>query len=152
MVSMGFDQEKKFKCHVSKVKVELSAPKSKRSDWESLEDSEHTQADLKRRQNLQTEFKEQRDKKSNQYWDDLNKEQLKEEQELKPEASDGMDKLFKQIFRDATPETRRAMAKSYQTSGGTVLSTNWDEVSKTDYEKSISPPKGMEVRHYKDEM
>ena len=27
--------------------------------------------------------------------------------------------------------------KSFQTSGGTVLSTNWDEVSKTDYDKLL---------------
>ena len=27
-------------------------------------------------------------------------------------------------------DTRRAMMKSFQTSGGTVLSTNWDEVGK----------------------
>lgn len=28
----------------------------------------------------------------------------------------------------ADEDTRRAMVKSFQTSGGTVLSTNWDEV------------------------
>ncbi len=32
------------------------------------------------------------------------------------------------IYSKATPETQRAMNKSFQTSGGTVLSTNWDEV------------------------
>jgi len=36
------------------------------------------------------------------------------------------------------------MVKSFQTSGGTVLSTNWDEVGKTDYEKERQAPKGME--------
>ena len=36
------------------------------------------------------------------------------------------------------------MIKSYQTSGGTVLSTNWDEVAKKDYEKERTAPKGME--------
>ena len=36
--------------------------------------------------------------------------------------------------------------KSFQTSGGTVLSTDWDDVSKKDYEghDRPSPPKGQE--------
>ena len=37
------------------------------------------------------------------------------------------------------------MNKSFQTSGGTVLSTNWNEVGTTDYEKDgIKPPDGMQ--------
>ena len=43
----------------------------------------------------------------------------------------------------ANEETRRAMNKSFQTSGGTVLSTNWDEVGTTDYEKERQAPNGM---------
>jgi len=144
----------RFKWNVSKVKVEITAPKKVKGDWESLEDKEHTDEAiaLARRQNIHGEYKEQKDKKTTDYWNKLDAEQKKEEEELKPEGQDAMDKLFKQIFRDATDDTRRAMMKSYQTSGGTVLSTNWDEVGKTDYEKNITPPKGMEVRHYKDEM
>jgi len=36
------------------------------------------------------------------------------------------------------------MMKSFQTSGGTVLSTNWDEVKGKDYEgkDKPEPPKG----------
>jgi hypothetical protein len=35
------------------------------------------------------------------------------------------------------------MVKSFQTSGGTVLSTNWSEVSQADYEKDRQAPEGM---------
>jgi suppressor of G2 allele of SKP1 len=41
------------------------------------------------------------------------------------------------------------MVKSFQTSGGTVLSTNWDEVSRKDFEKEgVQAPSGMEVKKY----
>jgi len=48
------------------------------------------------------------------------------------------DDLFKKIFADASDEQRMAMTKSYQTSGGTVLSTNWDEVKDRDYESEMN--------------
>ena len=40
------------------------------------------------------------------------------------------------------------MLKSFQTSNGTVLSTNWDEVSTKDYEGKdrVSPPKGFQYK------
>jgi len=38
----------------------------------------------------------------------------------------------------------RAMNKSFQTSGGTVLSTNWNEVAVKDYENERQAPTGME--------
>jgi len=56
-----------------------------------------------------------------------------------------MDSLLKNIYKGASDETRRAMIKSYQTSKGTVLSTNWDEVKNKDYEgKDKVVPKGFE--------
>lgn len=50
-----------------------------------------------------------------------------------------MNALFKQIYDKANPDTRRAMMKSYQTSGGTVLSTNWDEVASKEYDGKDRP-------------
>ena len=56
--------------------------------------------------------------------------------------------LFQDTYKHGTPESCRAMNKSYQTSNGTVLSTNWSEVSKTDYEKTCEAPKGQKMVKY----
>jgi suppressor of G2 allele of SKP1 len=40
------------------------------------------------------------------------------------------------------------MNKSMQTSGGTVLSTNWGEVKEKDYEKERTAPDGMEWKRW----
>lgn len=52
------------------------------------------------------------------------------------------------MCRKADENTRKAMIKSFQTSGGTVLSTNWNEVKEKDYENKDrpEPPKGQEWR------
>lgn len=62
------------------------------------------------------------------------------------DGGDPVNAFFKKLYKDATPETRRAMIKSYQESNGTALSTNWDEVSKGPVE--TSPPEGMEVKKW----
>ena len=72
-----------------------------------------------------------------------------EAEEPKPEGDAALDALFKQIFANGTDEQRRAMVKSYTESGGTVLSTNWDDVKNRHVDGSA--PKGQ-VMHKWDEL
>jgi len=83
--------------------------------------------------------------KSKKNWDQIDKEIKKDMETEKPEGDEALNSLFKQIYERADEDTRRAMIKSYQTSGGTVLSTNWDEVAAKDYEGKDrpDPPEGQ---------
>ncbi|CAF1359781.1 unnamed protein product [Didymodactylos carnosus] len=79
-------------------------------------------------------------------WDKLEVELKNEEKDEKLEGDAAVNQLFQQIYRDGSDETRRAMNKSFSESGGTVLSTNWDEIKqkKTD----LKAPEGMEWKKY----
>lgn len=83
--------------------------------------------------------------KNKKNWDEINKDLKKQESTEKPEGDAALNALFKQIYERADEDTRRAMIKSYQTSGGTVLSTNWGEVADKDYEGKDrpDPPEGQ---------
>ncbi|TEB35068.1 SGS-domain-containing protein [Coprinellus micaceus] len=69
-------------------------------------------------------------------WDTLTENILSSEKEktTDEDANVGGDatlnSFFQKIFADADEDTKRAMMKSYSESGGTTLSTNWDEVGK----------------------
>lgn len=76
---------------------------------------------------------------------DWNKLKLEEEEE-KLEGDAALNKLFKDIYAKASDDNRRAMMKSFQESGGTVLSTNWADVGNREVKGEA--PKGMEMRKY----
>ncbi|KAK8208236.1 hypothetical protein IWZ01DRAFT_438107 [Phyllosticta capitalensis] len=65
---------------------------------------------------------------------------------LDDEGGDPAAAFFKKLYKDADPDTRRAMMKSYQESNGTALSTNWKEVGKAPVE--TSPPDGMVAKKW----
>ncbi|KAI0003703.1 SGS-domain-containing protein [Russula compacta] len=57
-----------------------------------------------------------------------------------------LNEFFQNLFANADDDTKRAMMKSFQESGGTALSTNWDEVGKGPV--PIKPPTGSEARKW----
>lgn len=79
-------------------------------------------------------------------WDNIDKEIGRELESEDLKGNDAMMKLFKSIYERGNEETRRAMTKSFQTSGGTVLSTNWGEVKEKEYDGVDRPtaPDGQE--------
>lgn len=105
------------------------AQKSEPQDWKGLEASNKLPEGTLSRNNLRaggnTAPSPYASKKD---WNSVEKQVIQEDEKDKPEGQDALHKLFQQIFANGDPETKRAMMKSYQTSGGTVLSTNWNEV------------------------
>jgi len=57
-----------------------------------------------------------------------------------------VNEFFQKLFANADEDTKRAMMKSYSESGGTTLSTNWDEVKKGTVE--VKPPEGSEWKKW----
>jgi len=79
--------------------------------------------------------------------DILNSEKEKTSQEDPNAGGDNaVNGFFQKIFGDADEDTKRAMMKSYSESGGTTLSTNWDEVKKGPVE--VKPPEGSEWKKW----
>ncbi|KAJ7706207.1 SGS domain-containing protein [Mycena rosella] len=85
-------------------------------------------------------------------WEGITTEILTSEKEKSTEEDPNvggdstLNSFFQKIFGDADEDTKRAMMKSYQESGGTTLSTNWDDVKKAPVE--VKPPAGSEWKKW----
>merc|ERR1711870_221754 len=127
-------------------KVEMSlAKKNIGVQWKTLERPEEVPAAM-----AQPSYPSSSEVKRD--WSQIDKDIETDLKNEKPEGDEALNKLFKEIYEKADDETRRAMNKSFQTSGGTVLSTNWGEVSKADYEGKDrpTPPEGQEWKDWRD--
>jgi len=75
-------------------------------------------------------------------WDKVAGEAAGEEEE----DGDPVNFFFQKLYKDADPDMKRAMMKSYVESNGTALSTNWAEVKKGKVE--TSPPDGVVAKRW----
>ncbi|PJF19421.1 hypothetical protein PSACC_00816 [Paramicrosporidium saccamoebae] len=112
---------------VGSVKLELNLQKTTNAQWKSLEKEESDKGSSSQAYPSSSRVKHD--------WEELEKSSATETAD-DPETTDA---FFKKLYANATEETRRAMMKSFVQlcigsyvqveSGGTVLSTNWDEFS-----------------------
>ncbi|KAK9745335.1 CS domain [Popillia japonica] len=79
-------------------------------------------------------------------WSAIEKDIKEQESKEKPEGEEAVNKLFQEIYGKGSDEVKKAMNKSYLESGGTVLSTNWDEIKKD--KVPVKPPDGMEWKKW----
>nr|WNT99869.1 suppressor of G2 allele of SKP1 [Gymnema sylvestre] len=132
---------------VLSTKIEIRLAKAEPIHWTSLEYNADTS--VVQRVNVATVSSQRPNypsSKPTKNWDKLEAEVKKEEKEEKLDGDAALNKFFREIYRDADEDTRRAMMKSFVESNGTVLSTNWKEVGSKKVEGS--PPDGMEMRKW----
>lgn len=85
-------------------------------------------------------------------WEGITKDILSHEKDKTTEEDPNtggdstVNSFFQQIFANADDDTKRAMMKSFQESGGTTLSTNWDEVKQGRVEGKA--PEGSEFKKW----
>merc|ERR1712080_4616 len=79
-------------------------------------------------------------------WDRVAVDLEKELGDDKAEGEAALNEMFQKIYADSSDETKRAMNKSFSESGGTVLSTNWNEIKEGKTE--VKAPDGMEWKKW----
>eukprot|EP00922_Rhytidocystis_sp_ex-Travisia-forbesii_P015197 GHVS01022687.1.p1 GENE.GHVS01022687.1~~GHVS01022687.1.p1 ORF type:complete len:407 (-),score=97.19 GHVS01022687.1:430-1623(-) len=135
----------KAKVLLSAMKVEIVMPKAADGLWQNIAGlAQDASAASTPATTYPTSSKTKTD------WNTVDKECSKEaEKDIREAGGDAaLNEMFRDIYSKGTDETRRAMIKSFQTSCGTVLSTNWDEVKQKKYEDDLTAPSGQTVKKW----
>ncbi|KAK7058979.1 Cochaperone protein [Paramarasmius palmivorus] len=131
---------------VGKVKVELRLQKAVQGRWGGLIGDAPDPLANSAATTSSTARKQQKN------WDGISTEILSSEKEKTMDedpnvgGDSAVNPFFQKLFADADEDTKRAMMKSYVESGGTTLSTNWEEVKKSRVE--VKPPEGAEWKQW----
>ncbi|RUS70699.1 hypothetical protein EGW08_021542 [Elysia chlorotica] len=134
---------------VMSTKVEIKLKKSEGVQWKKLEGEPQEEAEILPAAAAPPAPEAPSYPSSSHHtrnWDKLAAEVTEEEKNEKLEGDAALNQFFQKIYADASDDTKRAMMKSFSESGGTVLSTNWNEVGKEKVE--VKPPDGMEFKKW----
>lgn len=132
--------------NILSTKLEIKLKKSRVSKWKTLErvgENSVGQWDTKVDKTKKNSIHEYPSSKGNKDWSKIGNE------EEKLEGLEELNKMFESIFENGSDEQRKAMLKSFYESGGTVLSTDWNEIGKSKVE--VKPPEGLEVRRWNED-
>ncbi|KAI0815002.1 SGS-domain-containing protein [Irpex lacteus] len=137
---------------VGKVKVEIRLVKVAQGRWGGLVGDSPDPLSTFPTASASTAPSDQPRRIARKNWDGITTEILSSEKEVTSDQDPNVggdstvNGFFQKLFADADEDTKRAMMKSYQESGGTTLSTNWDEVKKGPVE--VKPPEGSEWKKW----
>ena len=136
----GNIQPEKCSYSMNKYKITVTLVKESGGKWDALEPAIN---DGKEHSMISAPWNTKKN------WDKVDKYAAEELAKEKPEGDEALQSLFSKIYGDADDDQKRAMMKSFQTSGGTVLSTNWEDVKDKDYEgKDRVLPTGQNVEKW----
>lgn len=130
---------------ILKTKIEVKLKKLEGLHWHNLEgDETHVKQIEKEEHDHAVQYPSSSHYTRN--WDKLAKDVEEEEKNEKKEGDGAINELFQKIYADGSDDTKKAMAKSFYESGGTVLSTNWKDIGAKKTE--VKPPDGMEYKKW----
>ncbi|GMG21337.1 unnamed protein product [Ambrosiozyma monospora] len=109
------------------TKLEITLIKAIKEKWDKLSIADNSETEAEKQDEVFS-YPTSGHKKID--WSEIEKE-VGEEDDM---DTDSPDYFFKKLYKDADPDTQRAMLKSYQESNGTALSTDWKDVSSKFYE------------------
>ncbi|XP_064482288.1 protein SGT1 homolog [Ornithodoros turicata] len=130
-------EETTYKCLATKV--EIQAKKEECIWWSTLEEDPKSSTVPCARMATVSQGASAAGSKN---WDRI----CKQEEDSVEEGDAALNALFQKIYAEGSDDVKRAMNKSFMESGGTVLSTNWKEVSSKT--TPVKPPDCMEYKKW----